>query len=194
MTLSLRLKHFVVLFSVVSSCCATSAIAQQKHGVSVGVNYTYLRTNLTPNCNCFGLNGGGAEFQFGLNHRLALLADVSVAHAGDITANSYDLTQTSYAGGVRYFPGSFRRLQPFGDVLMGGAHASGALSPGMTGHGGSNAFLFETGGGLGIAVGHRWTIVPVRASYVLTTFSNGYDNHQNDLRLSAGIRMRIGKH
>jgi len=190
--LSLRLRLLVLLSAL--PMFAGSSVAQQNRGISVGVSYTYLRTNPTPDCNCFGLNGGSAELQFKLTPRLALLAELTGAHAGGITANHYDLTQVNYAGGVRYFPASFRRLQPFGDLLLGGAYASGSLSPEATSHGGSNAFLLETGGGFGIAVGYRWTVVPVRASYVLTTFSNGYDDRQNDLRLSAGVRLRLGGH
>jgi len=167
--------------------------AQQNHAVSIGANYTYVRTNLVSGCNCFGLNGGGAEVQFGLSPRLALLGDLTVTHRGDITSNHYDLTQFSYAGGIRYFPASFGRLRPFGNLLVGGAHTSGSLSPSETGRGGANAFLFETGGGVAISFGHRWTLVPVRASYLLTTFSNGYDNHQNDLRISAGLQWRLSK-
>jgi hypothetical protein len=194
MILSFRLKALLVLSAALAMSGAQSSIAQQEHSISVGVNYTYVRTNLTPDCNCFGLNGGGAEVQFSLSRRLALLGGVTATHSGDITANHYDLTQVTYAGGLRYFPHSVRRVHPFGDVLVGGAHSSGSLSPDATGHGGANAFSFETGGGLGISLGRRWTLVPARASYMLTTFSNARDDHQNDLRLSGGIRIRLGSH
>lgn len=189
---SFRLKALVILSAALVLPGMQSASAQQEHPVSIGVNYAYVRTNLLPGCNCFGLNGGGAEVQYGLGRRLAVLGDVTATHSGGITINHYDLTQVTYAGGLRYFPPSSRRLHPFGDVLFGGAHTSGSLSPDATGHGGANAFAFETGGGLGITIGHRWTLVPVRATYLLTTFSNGYDDRQNDLRLSAGIRVRLG--
>jgi hypothetical protein len=117
--------------------------------------------------------------QYSLRQHFALLADVTATHRGDITTNRYDLTQVTYAGGLRYFPlTSSRQLHPFGDLLLGGA----------------NAFSFQTGGGLTLPAGQRWTLVPVRAEYLLTTFSNGSDNHQNDLRLSAGVLFRLGRH
>jgi hypothetical protein len=192
MILSFCLKALLVLSAALAMFGAQSSVAQQEHSITVGLNYTYVRTNLTPDCNCFGLNGGGAEVQFGLSRRVALLGDVTATHSGGITINHYDLTQVTYAGGLRYFLPSTRRLHPFGDVLFGGAHSSGSLSPDLTGHGRANAFSFETGGGLGISLGRRWTLVPVRASYLLTTFTNGRDDHQNDLRLSAGVRVRLG--
>ena len=167
--------------------------AQQGHSVSVGVNYTYVRTNLVPSCNCFHLNGGGAEVQVDLRSRLSLVGDLTATHAGDITANHYDLTQITYIGGLRYSTALRRHLLPFGDVLVGGAHTSGTLSPGVTGFGSSNAFAFQTGGGLGVPLGERWTLVPFRAAYMLTTFSNGQADRQNDLRLSAGLRFRLSK-
>lgn len=194
MILRLRLKTLSILSALPMLFCGSSLLAQQKHSIAVGMNYTYVRTNLTPDCNCFGLNGGGAEVQFGLRRHLALVGDITATHSGGITVNHYDLTQVTYTGGLRYFPPSSKRVHAFGDLLFGGAHASGSLSPQATGHGGANAFAFETGGGVGIAVGQRWTLVPVRISYLLTNFSNGRDDHQNDLRLSAGVRMRIGGH
>ncbi len=111
---SFCLKALLVLSVALALFGAQSSVAQQEHTISVGVNYTYVCTNLTPDCNCFGLNGGGAEVQFNLSHRLALLGDISVTRRGNVTANHYDLTQVTYAGGLRYFSPSSRRLHPFG--------------------------------------------------------------------------------
>ncbi len=195
MTLSIQLKALFISAVALVLFGARSSAAQQNHSISVGVNYTYLRSNLLPDCNCFGLNGGGAEVEFRFRPRIALLADVTATHRGDITANRYDLTQVTYMGGLRYSsPRLGGRLYLFGDLLFGGAHASGSLSPSETGFGGANAFAFQTGGGVAVPIAHRWTLVPVRAEYLLTTFSNGADDHQNDLRLSAGVRFRLGRH
>jgi len=193
MTLHTRLKALFVLAAVLVPFGARPSAAQQNHSLSVGVNYTYLRTNLVPDCNCFGLNGGGAELQYRFRPRLALLADLTATHREGITANHYDLTQVTYAGGLRYFlPVPSRHLRLFGDMLLGGAHASGSLSPDKTGLGSANAFSFQTGGGVNVPLEHGWTLVPVRAEYLLTTFSNGSEDHQNDLRLSAGVLFRLG--
>jgi len=195
MTLNIRLKALFVLAAVLVLFGARPSSAQQQRSLSVGANYTYVRTNLSPACNCFGLNGGGAELQYSFRQHFALLADVTATHRGDISASHYDLTQVTYAGGLRYFPlAPSRHLNLFGDLLLGGAHASGSLAPDKTGTGGANAFSFQTGGGLSVPLGHRWTLVPVRAEYLLTTFSNGSKNHQNDLRLSAGVLFRLGRH
>jgi peptidoglycan-associated lipoprotein len=171
----------------------TLASAQSSHPVSVGASYTYVRTNILPGCNCFSLNGGGAQVQVGMTRRISLLAEVTVTHAGGITADQYDLGQVTYTFGPRLWIRSPEaRLQPFGEIKLGAAHDFGSLSPERTfSGGGANAFAFETGGGLEVRLRHRISLVPVEANYLLTTFHNGVDNRQNDLRLSAGVMFRI---
>jgi outer membrane immunogenic protein len=171
---------------------ASPATAQYDHTINVGANYTYVRTNLVPGCDCFNMNGGGAQFEYGLRPHLSAIGDFAATHQGDITPDHYALTQFTFAGGVRYRLLPERaRLNPFGDVLLGAAHTTGSLSPGSTGYGTSTAFSFQTGGGIAFRLSHRLTLVPVQADYLLTTFSNGASNKQNDLRLSAGVLFRL---
>jgi outer membrane immunogenic protein len=187
-------KHTLSFVSAAALALLTAVptVAQQEHPISVGANYTYVRTNLLPGCDCFGMNGGGAQFEYGLRPRLSVIADFTATHHGGITPDNYALTQYTFAGGLRYRLLPERaRLSPFGEVLLGAAHASGSLSPGNTGYGSSTAFAFQTGGGIGLRLGHRLTIVPVQADYLLTTFSNGASNKENDLRLSAGVLFRL---
>lgn len=192
MTSNMKMKVLFVLAAAVLLGIRPSA-AQKAPSLSLGINYTYVHSNLLPGCNCFGLHGGGAELQYRFSSHLALIGEVTATHGSSIANGNYDLTQVTYSGGMRYFsPRHLLGLRPFGDLLLGGAHASGSLAPDRMGLGGANAFSLQTGGGVDIRLGQRWTLVPVRATYLLTTFSNGRDNYQNDLRLSTGIRMRLG--
>jgi peptidoglycan-associated lipoprotein len=171
------------------------AAAQQDHPLFLGANYTYVHTNLLPGCDCFSMNGGGAQVEYGLRPHLSLLGDFTATHKGSITPDNYDLTQFTFAGGIRYRPAlSFHHIQPFGDLLFGAAHTTGSLSPDSTGFGSSTAFVFQPGGGAEIRLGSRWMLVPVQADYLLTAFSNGADDHQNDLRISAGLLFKVGRH
>jgi hypothetical protein len=186
-----RLSQFAWLAALAVTAPRIAA-AQQSHSIDVGASYTYVHTNLLPGCDCFNTYGGSGEVQFGLSRHVALLGDVTATHQGNITRDHYSLTQTTFSAGLRYFPSLQQtRLRPFGDLLLGGAHASGSLSPGNTGEGNSTTFAFQTGGGLQLGLNRRWTLVPVQAEYLLTTFGNGAENRQNDLRLSAGILFRI---
>jgi hypothetical protein len=191
---NLRFRALIVSAIALAFFASRPSAAQQEHPLSIGANYTYVRTNVVPGCNCFSMNGGGVQVEYGLRPHLSLLGDFTATHQGGITPDHYDLTQFTFAGGIRYRPAlSSRRIQPFGDLLFGAAHTTGSLSPDNTGFGSSTAFAFQTGGGIEFRLGKRWTLVPVQADYLLTTFSNGADDHQNDLRISAGIRIRIRK-
>jgi hypothetical protein len=80
-------------------------------------------------------------------------------------------------------------LQPFGQVLAGLARSSGTLvqgSPPGAGNAGA-AFPANLGGGLDLSASRRFSIRLVEADYLLTTFDNGSNNHQNNLRISAGV-------
>jgi outer membrane immunogenic protein len=187
-----RLSALIASAVALAFFASGTATAQQDHPLAIGANYTYVRTNVVPGCDCFNMNGGGAQIEYGLRPHLSLLGDFTATHQGTITPDRYDLTQFTFAGGIRYHPAlSFHRIQPFGDLLFGVAHTTGSLSPSNTGFGSSTAFAFQTGGGVELRLSKRWTLVPVQADYLLTTFSNGADNHQNDLRISAGLLLRL---
>ncbi len=178
----------IVVFSTIGASIANA----QTHSLDAGATYTYVHTNLLPGCDCFGTQGGSGQVQFRVASHLSLLGDITVTHQGSVTANKYDVTQSVFTAGVRYFPASLpTRIRPFGDVLLGAAHTGGTLSPTNTGYGGSTAFALQTGGGLQYPLSPRWTLVPVQAEYLLTTFGNGADNRQNDLRLSIGVFLRL---
>jgi hypothetical protein len=95
---------------------------------------------------------------------------------------------------VRYLsPVKSRSFQPFAQVLLGLAHSSGTLVQG-TNPGAANAgaaFAGNFGGGLDLRVNPRFSIRLAEADYLLTTFDNGTNNHQNNLRISAGVVIRF---
>jgi len=174
---------------------AAVAAAQNDHAVSVGADYTYVRTNVLPGCSCFSLSGGSAQIQVNLAPHLAGIGDVTLTHKAGITADNYTLTQLTYTGGVRVRPfAPHARLRPFAEIMLGGASSFGTLSPASSGVGGaSNAFAFESGGGIELRLSPRISLLPVEADYLMTTFSNTANNRQNDLRLSAGFVIRLSR-
>jgi hypothetical protein len=194
MTQTSLLRLFLASLGALAAVIPQTSIAQQSHPVDVGGAFTYVRTNIVSGCNCFNTYGGSGEVQVGLSPHFAILGDVTVTHQGSITPAHYALTQTVFTAGLRYTPvaaSSRFHIQPFGDLLVGGANASGSLSPSNTGYGSAGAFAFQTGGGLRIPVGHRLSIVPVQTEYLLTTFGNSGDDRQNDLRLSTGLMINL---
>jgi outer membrane immunogenic protein len=172
--------------------CA-SARAQDGGRVNVGIDYNYVRTNAPPGgCGCIDLHGGDGWLSFNFTRHVAIVGLVSGQHASDIEGSGEDLTLTTFVAGPRYSFEMGRRLAPFAQVLIGGAHASGSVAPGSSLVGGSaNAFAMLAGGGLDIGLNRHFAIRAVEADYFMTRFSNGVNDRQNNLRLSAGVVVRF---
>lgn len=174
-------------------------ISDRTEGRSVASDYCRLRSNApVGQCACFSPQGGSASLAVPLHGRRFFLAgDVSAGHAGSISGHGYDLTLTTFTAGLRYRPGlSFGPLAPFGQVLVGGAHAGGSLVSGNTpAKNSSVAFASNVGGGLDLRPnpGSHFSLRLVEADYLVTLFNNGKNDHQNILRLSTGIVIRFGR-
>jgi peptidoglycan-associated lipoprotein len=125
----------------------------------------------------------------------ALAGDITVLHAGSVSASSESLTLSTFTAGVRYLlPAHDSRVQPFGQVLVGLVHSSGTVVEGSN-PGAANAgaaFASNIGGGLDLKANRRFAIRLIEADYLLTTVDNSSNNHQNNLRISAGVVLRFG--
>ena len=55
----------------------------------------------------------------------------------------------------------------------------------------SAAFAANIGGGLDLKASRRFAIRLIAADYLLTAVDNSSNNHQNNLRISAGIVVRF---
>lgn len=173
----------------------TGAISHPAHP-EVAVEYNFLNSNAPPgNCSCFSLNGGSASFVWPLGtSRFALAGEIDMSHAGSIASPAasqrYDLTLSTFTVGGRY---SLRighsPLRFFGQVLAGVGHASGSLVEGNN-PAASNAgaaFAGIAGGGLDLHTSRHIRFRLVEADYLATTFDNGSNDHQNNLRIGAGV-------
>lgn len=165
----------------------------------LSLQYTYLRSNApVAQCGCFSPQGGSASFAVPLHSpHFSLAADVTAGHAGKVSTHDFDLTLTTFTGGVRYRPGfAMGPLVPFGQLLVGGAHASGSLMQGNTPAANSSvAFASNMGGGLDLkfSAESRFSLRLVEADYLVTLFRNGQNDHQNILRLSTGVVFQFGR-
>jgi outer membrane immunogenic protein len=184
---------------VLSTLAFTSAVARRAQAqsgsrVEVGLDYNYVRSNV-PNggCGCFGLNGGSGWVAFKFTRSLALVGEIASQNASNISTTGANLTLTSYLAGARYSWTHAARFAPFAQALLGGAHAGGTLAPGNSGLPGSaNAFALTAGGGLDIGLTRRIALRALEADYYLTRFDNGVNDHQNNLRIEAGVIVRFG--
>jgi len=162
----------------------------------LGLEYSYLRSNAPPGgCTCFNLNGGSANIAWPVKPgHFALAGDINIVHAGSIGASGDSLTLSTFTAGTRYLPRMHLvHIQPFGQVLLGLAHSSGTVVAGSkpgTANAGA-AFAANIGGGVDLNVNRRFAIRLIEADYLLTTVDNGSNNHQNNLRISAGVVIRF---
>jgi len=196
----LRINRELALLLTIAVASASSALAHAQAAPptesaarpEVALDYTYVHSNAPQGgCGCFNMNGGNATFAWPLGSgKLALAGDITIAHAGTVSTSGDNLTFSTFTAGVRYLPPmKSRSFQPFGQVLLGLAHSSGTLVQGAN-PGAANAgaaFAGSFGGGLDLRVNPRFSIRLVEADYLLTTFDNGTNNHQNNLRISAGL-------
>jgi outer membrane immunogenic protein len=171
------------------------AAAQDSPLGEAGIDYNYVHTNAPPGgCGCFSMHGGDAWIAYNMPRSFAIIAQVSSQHASNIGGSATDLTLTSYLFGPRYSLDLSRRFVPFAQVLLGVAHASGTFAPGSAGYPGSaNAFGMTVGGGVDMKLSNRFAVRAFQADYYLTNFANGVNDHQNNLRISAGLIFRFGK-
>lgn len=179
------------------SLAQATPVQQDVPRPELALGYSYVHSNLPPGgCGCFSLNGGNASFAWPLGSgKFAIAGDIDVVHAGSVSSQSDSLTLSTYTAGARYLPHfGHSSLQPFGQVLIGLAHSSGTLVQGAN-PGSSNAgaaFATNIGGGLDLRAGSQVSIRLVDADYLLTTIDNGSNNHQNNIRIGAGVVFRLG--
>lgn len=180
----------VFLIFFVQAALAPPARAQSDSSkFELGLNYNYVRANGPPaTCACFSMNGGGAWLGYRLTNSFTAVAEFSAQHAGNINGTGEDLTLFSYLFGPRYTWRKSELFQPFGQILLGGAHSSGTFEPSLTGASGSfNAFAMVAGGGLDLNFSRRIALRAFEADYYFTKFPNGVNDHQNNLRVAAGV-------
>ena len=194
-----RINRTFALLLTIAAVSAAPVVAQApgqapngKPRADLALGYNYVHSNAPPgSCDCFSMNGGNATFAWPLRSgQFALAGDVTVAHAGTISSTGDSLTLSTFTAGVRYLPPvGHSSLQPFGQVLLGVAHSSGTLVQGSN-PGAANAgaaFAANFGGGLDLRASRRSSIRLVEADYLLTTFDNATNDHQNNLRVGAGV-------
>jgi peptidoglycan-associated lipoprotein len=158
--------------------------------------YTYVRPNAPPGqCDCFSMNGASISIaQPVTSPNFALIFDATVVHGSGIGTGRYDLTLSTFTVGIRYRPLPYSRWSPYSQILLGAAHATGSLVEGDTpaAHDASLVFASTIGGGLDFWLNSRWSLRVFEADYLLTTYSNRVNDHQNSLRLSVGAAYHFG--
>jgi peptidoglycan-associated lipoprotein len=188
------LTSLLLLLGSVAACLA------QTSKVELGLNYNWMYSNRPPGGNdTFGMNGGSVSVAWDQNRYSAFVVDIGAVHASDVPTAGQGLTVTTFLFGPRIFYRSesrataeqwWRAIAPYGQALMGAAHATGSLS-GNSGNT-DTVFAMKFGGGIEVPLSTRVMLRPVQTEYLLTFFPNGVNNRQNNFLYGGGVVFRLG--
>src|SRR5215471_10106183 len=177
--------------------------------------YNFVRFNpnsgFVPSVN---LNGGNGQIAYNFNKWFGAVIDTGAATKGDIGGFSRVNTTVAYfTAGPRITLMRDRRLQPYAQVLFGGAYWAGsfpcgfaspfciAAYPSARGVTSDWGFAMLAGGGVDYKVSQHFYVRPAEASYFLTHMSNPFNpfpslngsTTRNNFRYSAGIKVTWGE-
>jgi outer membrane immunogenic protein len=157
--------------------------------MELGVDYAYFHANAPPGkCGCFSLQGVGGGFAINGEHGFSAVVDLSTANANAINGTTQNIRIFNILGGPRYSFRSKSKFTPYGQVLVGASQefSTDAFATNQ------NAFAVSGGAGVNHALGRYFGWKIVEASYLYSQLRNGSNDHQNDLRISTGIFLRMG--
>jgi peptidoglycan-associated lipoprotein len=198
MKIATALSFLIALAAAPAPAQTQPAASGLRNPAEVAAEYTYAHSNAPPSgCGCFPLNGGSVSLEqpFGAG-RYAFVFDTTIVTGSKIGAANYAVTLDTFTAGARYRPFPKAKWDPFGEVLMGVGHAGGSLVSGQTPAAGDPGLLFagHLGGGLDRRLSGHWSLRVVEAGYFATTYRNGVNDHQNNLRIGGGVVYRFGGH
>lgn len=172
---------------------ALPMLAQDTSRFDLSAGYSGIRANEPPgNCNCFLTHGGSASLAYNFNRWIGVFGDFGSVHSGNVNSSATDLTLTSYLFGPRFSYRKYERFTPFGQFLLGGAHAGGSLLLNTVSSNSANSAAVGLGGGLDVSVYRRFAIRAFQFEYLHTTFPNGVNDRQNIFRFTFGVVYRFG--
>ena len=187
------LPFIAMLMAALPSCGQASQI-QSKAVAPLEVTFAYsaVRSDTIPGgCGCLWMQGGNAEFRAAFSSRIGFVGEIAGHHASNIDSAHEDISLVSYLFGPR-FSFRIRRFTPFAQVLIGGAHGFDAIFPNSNrSPTAPDAFAMAAGGEVNIDLSRRFAVRPFQADYILTDLPNTAANHQNSLRLGAGIVFKF---
>lgn len=160
--------------------------------LSLAITYQSERSNITLG-NSFWRQGGTAELSAGVYRGLGVALNIAGSKASNILDSGINLDTLTTTAGPRYtWHGRNGRVSLFGQGLLGESHAWNSVFPQTGGAVSSaNSFALQVGGGLDLKVGRHLAVRPIQADWVRTQFPNATTGVQNNLRLGAGVVLRI---
>ena len=186
MSKGMRSRKFVL--GLFLACGVMSAQEIYTPKFEAGLNYSWLHVNSANYDYQRTGNGGSGYIEYNLNHIVGLVGDFG-GYAN--TRKGIDEKLLTYMFGPR-FNWRHSRLTPYAQFLFGGAYVWNDLNAVSTTQ---NAFAMAAGGGLDYSLTKHIAFKPIQVEYVMTQIDStkGFGSHQNDVRYSGGIVIRLGE-
>jgi hypothetical protein len=188
-------KAFVLILLLVSIAIKRPINAQERASkLEAYGGYYYARFNVNANVpgvapsETFNGSGGGGQLEYNANNWVGVVGDLG-GYAATSTVNG-----ALVGGAFTYLFGprvNFRhgKVTPFAQTLFGGILTTDGI-----GHSGyENNFAMTAGGGIDFKVSKHVSVRPVQAEYFMTKLPDGLNNRQDNLRVGAGIVLRLGR-
>lgn len=185
-----------LLLSGVATVLATTPVWSQSSGsgqeVDLAINYSALRSNLTPG-NFFWPQGGTIELSAEAFRGFGVAMNVTGLRATNLLNTGIDLNTITSTFGPRYtWHRRSGKIAVFGQGLIGESRAWNSFFPEAGGALSEyDAFALQAGGGVDLRLTRHLGIRPVQADWIRTQFPNATTNVQNNLRLGAGLVLRL---
>jgi hypothetical protein len=193
MNRSMRIFVNALLLSLTSA-----AVAQKPSNTIDGsITFSELRANAPVGaCDCFWMPGGTGEITYPVWRNFSAIGEVAGHRTGNVPNFNVGLSLVSGMGGLRLRIPTHTRFQPFAQVMFGGVHGFDSYFPAPVGQlptSSDTSYAMAAGGGLDIAVSRHVWIRALKADYNYSALRNLQGDHQNQLRIGAGIVLRAAK-
>ena len=156
--------------------------------------YYYARINV--NANVPGIapaatyigKGGGGQLEYNAKKWLGVVGDLSGFYATSAENGAFAGAFLTCLLGPRV---NFRRgkFTPFVQALFGGLRTTDGIAQST---GTEDNFAMTAGGGIDFKVSRRVSVRPIQAEYFMTKIPDGLNNRQDNLRIGAGVVLRLG--
>jgi hypothetical protein len=160
--------------------------------LEVAVLYSPLVSNVV-RADRFWMQGGSIQAEGQFWHGLGIEADISGFHEQNASNTGVGLDMVTATFGPRYrWSPAHHRYSFFGHALLGEANGFNSIFPGTAAASSSaNSLALQLGGGLDLPVKHRLLLRVFEADWLRTQLPNADTDVQNNIRLAAGVVMRL---
>jgi hypothetical protein len=192
-----------VCIILVAMLWLTLSAAAQSHILPscVGFRYSEQVSNFAGgDKDRFALQGAAADAYWKVvslpsGANLGLAVDGSIENTHDMSGAGYGLNLFSFAGGPR-FTLPTHKVRPFAQALFGVAHGWGSEFPsaGNTLVPSASSFALDLGAGADYPLkmtNKRLSLRVLQLDYSRTSLPNNTTNWQNNLRIGAGLTLRL---